>query len=148
MKGNNLLRGLVGGWVGGFAGNALLGALFLSPWIRTILYDPSKQSDIFLTLTPQRNMAISVVGLVILSGIHGLLFSVLQQSIPGANWIRKGLWWGVAIWAMYWLFQEWFIYVTLLGEPISLAMVELVILLLGSLVEGVVVARVVTRKDS
>lgn len=147
MKKNGWLRGLVGGWVGGFTGNALLGALFSSPWVRTILYDPSKQSDIFITLTPQRDMATSVVGLIVLSGIHGILFSVLQQSIPGTNWIRKGLWWGVAIWAMYWLFQEWFIYVTLLREPVSLAMVELVILLLGSLVEGIVVARLVTKKD-
>ena len=84
----------------------------------------------------------SVVGLVILSIVHSWLFSVLQPSIPGKTWIRKGLFWGAAIWAMYWLFQEWFIYHTLLGEPIVLNLLELAILLTGALIEGVAIAYV------
>lgn len=54
--------------------------------------------------------------------------------------LRKGLFWGFAIWAMYWLFQEWFIYHTLLREPVMLCALELSILLLGSLVEGVIIS--------
>jgi hypothetical protein len=41
---------------------------------------------------------------------------------------------------MFWLFQEWFIYQTLLGEPLILNLLELSILLLGSLVEGAIIA--------
>lgn len=50
------------------------------------------------------------------------------------------------IWAMYWLFQEWFVYVTLLQEPPILAGLELAILLLGSMLEGVVIAGVVATR--
>lgn len=41
---------------------------------------------------------------------------------------------------MYWLFQEWFIYHTLLHEPILLNLLEPAILLVGSLVEGLIIA--------
>lgn len=145
MKKSWVLRGLVGGWIGSFLGNGLLGVLFSSPWIKAILYDPSIQSELFITLTPQRNMGISVAGLVLLGGLHGLFFSVFEQRIPGRSWIGKGICWGVSIWALYWLFQEWFIYVTLLREPLSLAIVELFILLLGSILEGLVIAWIASR---
>ena len=44
--------------------------------------------------------------------------------------------------------QEWFIYNTLLGEPLFLNAFELTILILGSLVEGVVIAFFLARKPS
>lgn len=131
---------LVAGWVGGFAGNALLGALFSSPLIRGALYDPAWQSPLFIEVTLQRNIAISVIGLIVLSGLHGLLFEQLWPSIPGRTWLKRGLFFGTAIWSIYWLFQEWFIYVTLFKEPLLLAFLELAILLCGSLVEGTVIA--------
>lgn len=50
------------------------------------------------------------------------------------------MFWGFTIWMLYWVFQEWFMFHTLLEEPIVLALLELVILLFGSLVEGLVIA--------
>jgi hypothetical protein len=141
------LHACLAGWAGGFLGNAFLGAAFSSPWMARILYDPHLQSALFISLTPQRDVAVSVMGLIALSAIHGLLFAVLRPAIPGRGWVRKGLWWGAAVWSMYWLFQEWFIYVTLLREPLALAALELIVLLAGSLIEGVVVARVVMGRD-
>lgn len=133
-------RAVIAGWVGGFCGNALLGAAFSSPWVQAVLYDPGLQSELFRNLTPQRNIPLSVAGLVFLSGVHGLLYARLAPSIPGRSRVAKGLWWGLALWATYWLAQEWFIYVTLLDEPVILALLELSILLAGSLVEGMVIA--------
>ena len=75
-----------------------------------------------------------------MSGLHGVLFALLAPSLPGRHWIGRGVWWGVVIWAMYWLFREWFIYVTLLGEPLLLAAFELVILLAVSLLECIVIS--------
>lgn len=138
----SLLKAAAAGWIGGFLSNALLGALFSSPWIQRVLYDPHLQSDLFITLTRQRDLAVSIIGLVVLSGIHGILFSVLKPAIPGASRLGKGLWWGVILWAMYWLFQEWFVYMTLLREPAPLAALELLMLLAGSLLEGLVIARI------
>jgi len=135
-----LLKAVLAGWVGGFAGNALLGILFSSPWAHRILFDPASQSPVFISLATQRNIAVSVAGLVALSAIHGLLYVQLQPSIPGRTRLAKGLAWGAVIWAMYWLFQEWFVYVTLLREPALLAAFELLVLLGGSLLEGVVIA--------
>jgi flagellar biosynthesis protein FliQ len=46
---------------------------------------------------------------------------------------------------MYWLSQEWFIYHTLLGEPLLLNILELSILLTGSLVDGLIIAFFLAR---
>ena len=137
---------LLAGWVGGFLCNALLGALFSSPLVQSILYNPEWQSRLFLEITPQRNIAVSVVGLIVLSGVHGVLFWRLAPAIPGRVWITKGLAFGVGLWATYWLFQEWFIYITLLDEPIALALLELSILLCGSLLEGAAIAWLLMRR--
>ncbi|MCL5669380.1 MAG: hypothetical protein M1392_05300 [Gammaproteobacteria bacterium] len=134
------LRVLAAGLLGGFIGNAVLGLIFTSPPVHALLYDPALQSALFIEITAKRNIPLSVAGLVLLSIIHGWLFYVLRSAMPGAGWIGKGLFWGLAIWAMYWLFQEWFIYHTLLNEPWLLNALELVILLIGSLVEGLVIA--------
>jgi hypothetical protein len=135
-------RALIAGWIGGFIGNAFLGAAFSSPWIKAILYHPTWQSPLFLQITPQRNIALSVIGLVILSGLNGVLFNLFQSSIPGRTAWQKGAFWGLCIWATFWLFQEWFIYITLLNEPVLLATLELAILLMGSLIEGIVIAKI------
>jgi hypothetical protein len=133
------------GIVGGLLGNGILGAMFSAPPIRRLLYDPTIQSQLFLDVTPQRDIPVSVGGLVVLSVIHAWLFVVLMPSIPGRTWMRKGAFWGLVIWLMYWVFQEWFIYHTLLGEPLLLNLLELAILLFGSVAEGVAIALFLAR---
>ena len=138
---------VIAGLLGGFVGNGILGALFSSPPVHAVLYDPNMQSRLFIEVTPQRNIAVSVAGLVVLSVVHSWLFSILSPAVPGTTWFKQGLFWGFAIWLMYWLFQEWFIYNTLLGEPILLNLLELAILLVGSLAEGVVIASVLRMRS-
>ena len=142
---NNLGKMILAGLVGGFFGEGVLGALFSSPPVKSWLYDPKLQSQPFIDITPTRNLPLSVAGLIVLSVIHSWLFDVLKSAIPGRSWIEKGLFWGFVIWSMYWLFQEWFIYHTLLREPLLLNAVELVILLVGSLVEGLCIAAMLAR---
>ena len=137
---NKIIKIIFAGLLGGFVSEAILGVLFVSPFIKSILYNPTIQSRLFLEVTPQRDLAASIIGLVILSIIHAWLYTVLMKSIPGDTWVKKGLFWGLIIWLMYWVFQEWFIYHTLLGEPFILNSLELVILLLGSFVEGLIIA--------
>lgn len=134
------VSGVLAGWIGGFVGNAALGVAFSTTWLKSLLFDPGWQSAAFIDLALQRNVAISVAGLVLLSGVYGVLYAVIAPAIPGHTALRKGLFWGAAIWAAYWLPQEWFVYVTLLREPIVLALVELAVLLGGSLLQGVVIA--------
>ncbi len=42
---------------------------------------------------------------------------------------------------MYWVFQEWFIYHTLLREPLLLNLLELNLLFIGSVAEGLIIAK-------
>lgn len=142
---NKLLWSFLAGIIGGFIGNGVLGVVFSSSLIQSILYDPGIQSQLFIDITPIRNIPVSVAGLVILSSLHGWLFSILYPSLLGNTWIKKGLFWGFVIWSMYWLFQEWFIYNTLLGEPFILNILELSILMVGSLVEGVVISFILIK---
>jgi hypothetical protein len=142
------LKIALAGLIGGFAGNGVLGAIFSSPPIQSILYDPKIQSQLFMEVTLKRNIPVSVTGLVVLSVIHAWLFSIFQPSIPGGTWLRQGLFWGLTIFLMFWLFQEWFIYHTLLGEPLILNLLELAILLPGSLVEGVIIAFFLARNEA
>jgi len=135
----------VAGLAGGFVGNGILGGILSSPPVHRILYDPAIQSRLFIEITPQRNIPVSVAGLVLLSVIHAWLFVLFLPSIPGKTWIGKGAFWGLTIWLMYWVFQEWFIYHTLLAEPLLLNLLELAILLLGSVVEGMVIALILAR---
>ena len=148
MTNSDTVKILVAGLVGGLIGNGVLGALFSMPPIQSILYNQEWQSPLFIEITPQRNLPVSVAGLVLLSIIHAWLFSVLMPSIPGKTWLKKGLFWGLTIWLMYWLFQEWFIYNTLLGEPLLLNVLELTILMVGSLVEGIIIACILVRNPA
>ncbi|WP_159518231.1 hypothetical protein [Sunxiuqinia indica] len=129
------------GLIAGLFSQGILGALFMSPPVQKILYNPNWQSELFLEITPTREIFPSVAGLVVLSIVHSWLFNLLQKSIPGQTWIKKGLFWGFTIWIMYWVFQEWFVYHTLLQEPILLTFVELTILLFGSLIEGLIISK-------
>lgn len=143
---NKTFKIIYSGLIAGFISEGILGGLFMSPPIQKILYNPSWQSKLFLDVTPKRDLLPSIAGIVILSISHSWLFSVLQKSIPGKNWINKGLFWGMTIWLMYWVFQEWFIYHTLLHESILLNLVELTILLAGSLIEGLIISKFLFEK--
>jgi hypothetical protein len=143
---NKVPKIIFAGLLGGFIGEGIMGGIFMSAPIQKVLYDPALQSDLFLEITPTRDLVTSVAGLVVLSVIHSWLFYVFHASIPGKTWYEKGLFWGLTIWLMYWLFQEWFIYHTLLREPIFLNLIELCILMLGSLAEGCIIS-LILHKD-
>ena len=137
---NKSLRIIIAGLIGGFIGEGIMGGLFMSPPINSILYNPEIQSQLFIDITPDRDLFKSIAGMVVLSIVHAWFYSIFFKSIPGKTWVKKGLFWGFTIWLMYWVFQEWFIYHTLLNEPILLNLLELTILLLGSLAEGIIIA--------
>lgn len=136
------------GLLAGFVSEGFLGGVFMSQPIQKILYNPNWQSKLFLDVTPTRDLFPSVAGIVVLSIIHSWLFTIFQKSIPGRNWINKGLFWGLTIWLMYWVFQEWFVYHTLLQEPILLTLVELMILLPGSFIEGLIISKVLFERQA
>lgn len=130
------------GILAGFISEAFMGLIFTSQAINGLLYDPKLQSEKFIEITSSREVSLptTIIGMILLSGIHSWLFSILQESIPGQTKLKQGLFFGLMIWLVYWLFQEWFVYHTMLGEPIILTLLELVILLIGSLIEGIIIS--------
>lgn len=147
-KYNRTLKIIFAGLLAGFVSEGVLGLLFTSSLVRSILYNPAIQSHIFIETTSNRvvSLPVTIAGLVILSIIHAWLYSIFIKSIPGNTWVKKGLFWGLTIWLMYWVFQEWFIFRTLLGEPPLLTLLELMLLITGSFVEGLIIA-FVFRKE-
>ncbi|MBU0679740.1 MAG: hypothetical protein KJ626_16685 [Verrucomicrobia bacterium] len=131
---------LVSGVVAGVVGHGAMGLIFYSPPMQALLYMDPVQSEIFLSICQPRNIPTCAAGIILLSILHAVFFAVFQPSIPGRTWFRKGIFWGFTIWALYWLFQEWLLYTMLLGVPILMNIVELSVLLIGSLVEGVMIA--------
>ena len=146
---NKAIKIVYSGLIAGFVSEGILGFLFTSKFIRSFLYDPTLQSPQFLEVTSNRvvSLPITISGLIVLSIIHAWLFTILQKSIPGNTWIKKGLFWGLTIWLMYWVFQEWFIFYTLLGEPLLLVSLELSLLLVGSIVESLIISKFLYEKD-
>ncbi|MGH9930119.1 MAG: hypothetical protein ACREA9_12980, partial [Pyrinomonadaceae bacterium] len=69
------------GLLAGLISNGVLGVLFSSPPVQKVLYNPKWQSQLFIEVTPKRNIPVSVAGLVLLSVIHAWLFSVMKASI-------------------------------------------------------------------
>ncbi|MCV9386855.1 hypothetical protein [Reichenbachiella ulvae] len=143
---NKYIKIILAGLLGGFVGEGVMGGLFMSPPIQSVLYDPAIQSALFIDITPGRDLFKSIAGMVVLSVAHAWFFALFAPSIPGNSWIKKGLFWGFTIWLMYWVFQEWFIYHTLLEEPLILNLLELTILLAGSLVEGLIIAGILKKE--
>lgn len=136
----DIIRIVLSGLAGGFFSEAFMGALFVSGPVQTILYNPSTQSQLYREITPTRDLPLSIVGIILLSIAHSWLYRIFFLAIPGRTWYTKGAFWGFTIWLLYWVFQEWFVYRTLLLEPLLLNAFELVILLCGSVIEGTVIA--------
>lgn len=128
------------GLAAGFFSQAAMGAVFLSPPVQALLYNPAYQSELFRTITPTRDVAHSIAGLIVLSAVHAWLFRLIQDCLPTGGRVRRGLIFGVWLWLLYWVPQEWFVYHTLLGEPLWLCAVELTIVLCGSLLQGALIA--------
>lgn len=51
---DSLPKIVIAGLVGGFVGNGVLGAIFASPPIQAILYNPNFQSALFIEITPKK----------------------------------------------------------------------------------------------
>lgn len=140
------LRTLGAGLFAGFVAEGIMGGLFMSPPVQWLLYHPQWQSALFRQITPTRDLFYSIAGMVVLSMLHAVFFVLVRSALPGRTRCQQGVVWGVVLWAQYWLQQEWFVYHTLLHEPLYLCAVELGILLVGSVAEGVLLAYLLVPK--
>ena len=68
-----------------------------------------------------------------------LLYAVAWADRPGPWW-RRGLIFGVAVWAILFLFFEAFVPFNMLGEPFALVLIELTMQLIAMILTGLAVA--------
>jgi hypothetical protein len=85
-----------------------------------------------------RGMAVQAMLLVWALGVVLVYASGWANKPRGILW--RGLTFGVAVWAVLFLFYEAFIPFNLLGEPFPLVLVELALTLVAMLITGVVIA--------
>lgn len=137
---------VVSGIIGGAVGYAVTAAIFSTQAVKEIIFNPDIQSKVFISLLQNGNMPLAAAGLILLSVIHSWLFELLRPSIPGHTWFAKGLFWGLVIWLMFWLFQEWFVFLALVKQPWHLSAFELLLKLPGALIEGAIIAYIIMVK--
>lgn len=134
-----------------------LGLLFGNPLVEPILYTQQagqspKVLSMFFTeplpvVTPFWDAALQVSPrklavqgmLLVWSLALVVVFAVVWEPRRGPWW-RKGLEFGVAAWAMLFLFFEAFIPFNMLGEPIRLVALELALQLAAMVLTGLVIA--------
>lgn len=141
-----------------------LTVLFGNPFVESILFSASgeqsqKMLDVWLVQEPLPAVTPfwSDLGAIDQNGlaVSGMLFvwSAAMALIFATAWIRlqvplwkRGVLFGLSVWATLWLFFEAWIPYNLLGEPFSLVVLELGLELAAMLVMGLSVALVYKPK--
>jgi hypothetical protein len=136
----------------GIAGSAVAIVVWqlLVPIVARITLNPRYQSADFLAvlsrLVAQHTSKLHlfqffVFWIVLLGSLHGIVFSVLRPSLPGAG-NYKGLSFGVLLWIFGYLFFEFLSPWGQFNEPVLLVMFELLMWLAVALTEGLTIAAV------
>lgn len=135
-----------------------LTVLFGNPFIERLLFtDQAGQSDKVLSAWLEQEPLPAVTplwddlahigprGLAVQGLLLGWAFSVVLiyalgwERRPGPVW-RKGLSFGIAVWAVVFVFFEAWVPFNLLGEPIVLVLLELALQLVAMVVTGLAIA--------
>lgn len=142
------LRAAVGGAAGAVAAFALAFLLFFR-LAGPLLFDPVLQSPKLLAVWQEleplplvlADPGLFTVGVALLGAVHGLVFRGIVRGLP-ADPLRRGLAFGLVLWALMALFFEFFAPLNLFGEPLALVALELALWLPVLLVEGLVLSLV------
>jgi len=71
------------------------------------------------------NGPLYMVGVAIIGIIHGLVFAYLDPALPRRGRVKRGLAYGVVLWALMAVYFEFHAPFNMFGEPFSLVLVEL-----------------------
>jgi hypothetical protein len=142
---------VISGIAGIFAGAAVSGPLLFAIGPFTIFNEAIQSPKVQavwdelepLPLMISNPVAFALV-LALLGVVHGLVFALIVGGLPGRR-LKRGLLYGLIIWLMSHLFFELNGPYGLLGEPMPLVGVELIVSLIGALLEGIVISAVYGR---
>jgi hypothetical protein len=142
---------IVQSWFSGMAGAAVAIVVWqlLAPFVARITLNPRYQAPDFLAVLSQmvarppdkaHLVRFALFWVVLLGGIHGMVFSRLRPSLPGAATARKGLSFGILLWIFSYLFFEFLHPWGQFHEPMPLVLLELLMWLVVALAEGMTLA--------
>jgi hypothetical protein len=134
------LRIISSGLLAGAISNAVVGFIFTRKPIHGMIHDSSRNSRKYIDTASQMNLPVAIIGLILLSVIHSVIFAFIGASLPGVTWVSRGIFFGIMIWLFFWLFQEWFAFHCLLGVPFTINSFRLLVLLIGAVIEGVIIS--------
>ena len=142
---NSLSRIFITGLIGTLAVNIILAIVFSSRLAELVL-ESAYETYIESNFPPS-----SIIGIALLSFVHAWLFNRFKPQLPGQNWLTKGLAWGVAIWVLiliheqYFLFQEWTVYDSFLDMGVLITSFTNTTMLVASLIEGTIISFFLAR---
>lgn len=139
----NPIRIVSAGLLAGAVSNAVVGLIFTRKPVHAMMHDSSRNSRKYIDVATQMNLPVAIIGLILLSVIHSVIFAFIGAALPGSTWLTRGIIFGVMIWLFFWLFQEWFAFHCLLSVPISINSFRLVVLLIGAVIEGIIISWIV-----
>ncbi|MFQ5945774.1 MAG: hypothetical protein ACE5NC_05915 [Anaerolineae bacterium] len=92
-----------------------------------------------LAFTPEKvGILLALAGVLV---VHALIYQIVAPVLPSAGW-RKGISFGIGVWALVYLFYEIFVPLNQFGEPIPIVVYELILWFVVAAVEGLVIAAV------
>lgn len=136
------ITGLAGGlaWVSGML-------LFFGP-AQAILADPDLQSEKFYRVMadpvhpPRMAEAFWILpaGLMVLGFIYAIIFTIIEQGLPGRTATGRGLSFGLIAWALAFTWFEFYLPWNIMREPLGLVLIELICWLGTMLVVGLAIS--------
>lgn len=131
---------------------SLLFLLFMNPLSQQIIFSESvgqspKLVAVWKELEPVPSLVSLAPALIITPLIYSVIFTVLYESIPGKTSHRKGLSFGIVLWATIAVFFELFTPNGLFGEPLHLLAYELLLWLVALSAVGIVMGAMYRRNQ-
>ena len=112
----------------------------LANWLETQPLPPVGPfwEDLFAFSVAKVLILLFLVGVLV---VHALIYQIAAPVLPSIGW-RRGISFGIGIWALTYLFYEVFTPLNQFGEPIPIVIYELFLWLVVALTEGVVISAV------
>jgi hypothetical protein len=129
---------------------SLLFLLFMNPLSQQIIFSESagqspKLVAVWNELEPVPSLVSLLPALTITPLIYSVIFTILYEAVPGRNGTRKGLSFGIMLWATIAVFFELFTASGLFGEPVHLLAYELLLWFVALSTVGIVMGTIYGR---
>lgn len=141
------LRGLLGGAVGVVVGFAVSFPLFFVIGPSTIFNEDIQSHKVLSAWEDEplplyaTNLGIVLVGYAIIGALLGLVFVGIVGSLPSPT-VRRGIAYGLVVFAVAFVFAEFAFPFALLLEPLPLVALELAIQFPAAIIAGLVISAI------